>query len=96
VEAQDAEPGSVLAMCRRALAARRRLRASALTGPGDEVRWSVTGGLLAAERAGRLTVLVNLGDAPAPMPAGRSLVASGPFAGDGSLPPDTAAWVLRE
>jgi alpha-glucosidase len=96
VEAQEDDPGSVLAMCRRALAARRRLRAAGLTGPDDEVRWSVTEGVLAAERPGGLAVHVNLGAAPAPLPGGRLLVASGPLDGDGELPADTAVWVLPE
>ena len=38
-------------------------------------------------------MLVNLGAAPIPLPAGaRVLVASGELAADGALPMDTAVW----
>ena len=41
---------------------------------------------------GDLTVVLNCGDSPAPLPAGEVVIASGPLEG-GVLPPDTAAWL---
>jgi alpha-glucosidase len=37
-------------------------------------------------------VLLNCGEAPAPLPAGEVLLASGPVTG-GQLPADTSVWL---
>jgi alpha-glucosidase len=42
---------------------------------------------------GDLTVITNFGPAPAPLPPGEVLLASGDLAADGTLPPDTTAWL---
>ena len=90
VEAQEADPGSSLWLTRRALRLRRSLPAE------DSVRWSVEGdGLLLARRGCGVTLAVAMGDRAVRLPAGEVLLASGPLAGDGRLPCDTAAW-LRE
>jgi alpha-glucosidase len=60
----------------------------------DPVGWAVDGGRLTAQR-GRFTLVVAMGDAPVPLPAGDVLLASAAPAA-GSLPPDAAAWVLAD
>lgn len=94
VEAQERDPGSMLALYRRLLALRRAepgLRRGTVTwleAPADAVAvLRVTPG------ARDLVVMVNLGEAPAPLPPGEVLIASvvGPV--DGALPPDAAAIV---
>ena len=51
------------------------------------------GGLLCFAREPGFILAANLGAVPVPLPAHREvLLASGPLA-DGSLPPDTAAWL---
>ncbi|MEU8610920.1 glycoside hydrolase family 13 protein [Actinoplanes sp. NPDC048791] len=90
VEAQEADPGSTLHLTRRALELRRFLPAE------DSVLWSVQeDGLLLARRGCGVTLAVAMGDGDARLPEGDVLLTSGPVAGDGLLPRDTAAW-LRE
>jgi alpha-glucosidase len=55
-----------------------------LEGLGDEV---------VAFRNGRITVMANVGGPSVPLPAGEVVVASGELR-DGSLPTDTAVWIL--
>jgi alpha-glucosidase len=105
VEAQEADPGSMLHLYRTMLAVRRREPALA----GDDLTWvTLPGGtddLLAFARTapgpagGTLVCAVNLGTAPVPLPSGVDVVlASSPLgpapdAGTGpSLGPDTAVW----
>jgi alpha-glucosidase len=88
-EAQAADPGSMLALYRRALSLRR-----AEPGLGDgEVRWlDGPAGVLGFAR-GDVLCVVNLTGAPAALPPHAGvLLASGPLDGD-RLPPDTAAWL---
>ncbi|TWH01947.1 alpha-glucosidase [Nocardioides sp. J9] len=87
VEAQQADPDSTLAFYRRALATRREVFA----GADDATTAATDGDLLVFRRAG-VTVVLNAGTYPAPLPAGEVLISSGPLPGD-VLPPDTAAWV---
>ncbi len=86
VAAQQADPDSTLAFYRRALAARRKHAADA----GDEVAVEVEADALTLRR-GELTVVLNCGATPVPMPPGELLIASA--AVDGTVPPDTAVWV---
>ena len=44
-----------------------------------------------AFRRGPLTVVLNCGTTPVPLPEGELLLSSGPV--DGTLPADTAAWL---
>ncbi|HEY8452796.1 MAG: glycoside hydrolase family 13 protein [Micromonosporaceae bacterium] len=90
VAAQAADPGSTLAMYRRALRCRRRLRLG--RGP---LSWrpAPDPATLVFERPG-LVCAVNCGDRPVRIdgvPA-RPELSSGPLPGPGVLPADTAAW----
>nr|BFE78682.1 hypothetical protein GCM10020093_012830 [Planobispora longispora] len=82
-------------MCRSAVGIRRRLHAEGVLTADDPVDWTADGdGRLVADRAGRFTLVLAMGDDPVRLPPGRLLLAGGPLTGDGLLPPDTAAWLL--
>ena len=90
VEAEDADPESMLAFYRAALRTRRTFATSA----GDAVEVldpSEVGADVLAFRRGPITVVVNCGDEPIALPAGEVLLASGPVSD--VLPPDTAVWL---
>ncbi|HWJ67019.1 MAG TPA: glycoside hydrolase family 13 protein [Nocardioides sp.] len=87
VEAQQADPDSTLAFYRRALATRRQV----FHGADDATVAEADDDVLVFRRAG-VTVMLNAGVYPAPLPEGEVLVSSGPLPGN-VLPPDTAAWV---
>ncbi|HEY2508142.1 MAG TPA: glycoside hydrolase family 13 protein [Streptosporangiaceae bacterium] len=95
-DAQAGVPGSMLELYRTALRVRK-----ARYGPGDNGLTWLDGaslgwgeGVVAFRRAGGFTCLVNVSPDPATFPvAAELLLASGPVE-DGSLPPDTAAWLL--
>jgi alpha-glucosidase len=94
VEAQTGVEGSTLELYRAALRVRRDTPA---LGDGP-MRWLPAGpGVLAFERAGsasRVACVVNLSEAPVPLPPyDVLLVASGPLTTGGALPPDTAVWL---
>jgi len=99
---QAADPTSFLALYRAALRIRRQHPALG-TGAdgGDAMRWLDAGeDTLSFARDPGFVFLANLGEAPLPLPEFREvLLASGPLlqstAGvpNGSLPPDTAAWL---
>ncbi|MFC7534151.1 glycoside hydrolase family 13 protein [Actinoplanes sp. GCM10030250] len=89
VERQDADPDSILNLYRAALRHRR-----ALDGP---MTWlPTTGDVLAFHRGPTFTCAVNVGDEPAPLPAGLRgapvLLASEPVTSEDSLPPATTVW----
>ena len=87
VEAQSGDAGSMLALYRRALRARR-----AGFGNGAAMTWlPAPGGVLAFDRGG-VACVANLSAAPVELPAGEVVLASGPVSG-GLLPPDTSAWL---
>jgi alpha-glucosidase len=94
VEAAEADPASLLHLCRAALVVRHRLHAEGVLTADDPVRWAVDGGRLTARR-GRFALVVAMGDDPVPLPAGDVLLASAAPAA-GTLPPDAAAWVLAD
>ena len=78
VEAQDADPGSMLSLYRAALA----LRASSPAFGAPELEWlPAPEGCLAFRRPGGLVCLVNLSGAPVPLPEGRVLLASADTSG---------------
>jgi alpha-glucosidase len=90
VEAQAGDPASTLALYRQALALRRRLAA------GEELAWAGGDGadVVHFRRPGGWESVTNFAAAPVPLPAGRVVIASGPL-DEGSLPPDTTAWIVR-
>ncbi|GEP40649.1 alpha-glucosidase [Nocardioides psychrotolerans] len=85
VAAQQGVEGSTLEFYRGALAARR-----SLTDAPSEVSVEVSGDVLTVVR-GDLTIVLNCGASPAPLPAGTLVAASGPVGED--LPADTAVWL---
>ena len=89
VESQLADQRSFLSLYRTALRLRRDHPA---LGRGT-LRWLDAEGLLCFAREPGFVLAANLGTAPVPLPVHREiLLASGPVT-DGSLPPDTAAWL---
>ncbi|WP_067820217.1 alpha-amylase family glycosyl hydrolase [Actinomadura kijaniata] len=90
VEAQRADPGSMLELYRTAI----RLRRS-LPQLGDgELTWLPSDpDVLALGRGDGFVLTLNLGGGPVPLPEGETVLASGELQ-DGLLPPDTAAWTL--
>ena len=87
--AQDADPGSMLALYRVALA----LRRSSPAFRGDGLEWlPAADGCLAFRRPGGLVCLVNLSAEPVPVPEGQVLLASTPVTG-GAVLPDAAVWL---
>ncbi len=90
VEAELADPGSMLSLYRRALDLRRSH--PAIT--GDELAWrDAPAGCLAFRRPGGLRCLLNASTSAVPLPAGEIVLASSPVTGR-SLPPDTAVWLV--
>ncbi|MER7761149.1 alpha-amylase family glycosyl hydrolase [Streptomyces sp. NPDC097619] len=88
---QALDPGSVLSLYREALRLR---RASGAFGGGGAAWLPAPAGVLAFRRPDGLVCAVNLGWRPVPPPAHtRLLLSSGPLAGDGLLPQDTAVWL---
>lgn len=101
-DAEAADPSSMLALYRRAIAARAEL----LTATGDtSLSWmpaselgpepdQVVGFERPAADGRALACIANLGARPVPLPAGEVVLASvDPV--DGALPQDACAWVLR-
>jgi alpha-glucosidase len=89
VEAQDADPRSMLSLYRAAL----QLRATSATFEGESLQWLYApAGCLAFRRPGGLVCLVNLSDVPVPLPEGRVLLASADVSG-GTVPADAAVWL---
>ncbi len=82
----------MLALYRRALALRRAHEALGdgsltwLDGPAETLSFARDPGFLC---------VVNLAAEPVPTPEGSVLLASGPLAENGRLPPDTAVWIAR-
>ena len=86
------EADSTLSLYRRAL----DYRAKSTSLQGDEFDWiGSPDDTLAFRRGADLVVAVNFGTAPAPMPPGQIVLASGPLDG-GALPPETAVWLREE
>jgi alpha-glucosidase len=88
VEAQDGVGGSTLELYREAI----RLRSGHLR-DGDTFDWIDSGAEVLAFRRGEITVAVNFGSNPVPLPEGEVLLASQP-PGPGLLPSDGAVWIL--
>jgi alpha-glucosidase len=91
VEAEDGDPGSMLALYRAGLRLRRELPA---LGDGT-LRWlDVPEGALAFARDPGFACVVNVSAEPVRLPEGsRVLLSSGLLTGDGAVGPDTAVWL---
>ncbi|MGW8566170.1 glycoside hydrolase family 13 protein [Isoptericola sp. NPDC055881] len=85
---QDGAEDSTLTLYRTALGLRRRLQTA------EELEWLETGApdVLAFRRPNGWTSVTNFGTAPAPLPAGEVLLASGPLT-DGEVPGGTTVWL---
>ncbi|MCL1871807.1 MAG: glycoside hydrolase family 13 protein [Promicromonosporaceae bacterium] len=90
VDAQEADPASMLRLYRDLLRLRRDLPELA----DGELTWldDAPADVVAFRRGAGLTCLVNLGAAPVPLPDGEVLLASGPLTDDHTVPTDTAVW----
>jgi alpha-glucosidase len=91
VEAELADSGSFLSLYRTALRLRRELPA---LGAGT-LSWldNPDAGSLSFAREPGFIFAANLGDAPVPLPPHREILLASEPLPDGSLPPDTAAWL---
>jgi alpha-glucosidase len=90
VEAESADPDSMLSLYRRALACR---RATPGLGDGPMAWLPAEPDVLAFQRGDGFACVLNLSTAPAALPAHTEvLVTSGPLR-DGQLPTDTAVWL---
>jgi alpha-glucosidase len=87
VAAQSTDPASTLAFYTDAL----RLRRDFAWTAGEDVSMLDLGDDVVAFTRGPVTVVLNCGTVPVELPAGELVLASGPV--DGTLPPDTAAWL---
>jgi alpha-glucosidase len=87
VEAESADPESMLSLYRHALRLRRRELP-----PAVPMTWLPSApGVLSFTR-GPIACIANLSPDPVPLPAGDLLLISTPLPGD-HLPPDTTAWL---
>ena len=97
VDVEQADPDSMLALYRAALA----IRQESLTATRDTMAEQVDMGadVVAYRRAaveGRtFTSVTNFGTAPVSLPEGSVVLTSGPLTPDGQLPTDTSAWVIK-
>jgi alpha-glucosidase len=88
VEAQEGDPGSVLALYRRAIEVREEFLVD-----DEELDWLDAGDdVIAFRRGSGIVCVINYGSEPVPLPDGEVIVASRPLA-DRTLPPDTAVWI---
>jgi alpha-glucosidase len=92
VEAQLEDSDSTLALYRRMLAIRRE-RPELTSGTFDWI--GAPDGCLAWRRGESFVLVANFSTAPAELPQGAVLLASGPLV-DGDLPPDTAVWLSTD
>ncbi len=90
VAAQDGRPGSFLELYRAALRLRRETPA---LGDGRLTWVDSAPEVLHFHRDPGFACIVNLSSQSIPLPEGDLLLASGPLADGGGLPPDVAAWV---
>jgi alpha-glucosidase len=90
VESQAGMPGSMLDLYRRALAIR---HAHEALGDGSLEWVDAPAGVLSFARDPGFLCVMNLAAEPIALPEGAVLLASGPLADDGRLPPDTAVWI---
>jgi len=92
VQAQEADPGSMLRLYRRAFRLRKRQRS---LGDGEMTWLASESTALVFQRGEDLVNVTNLGTEPMPLPEhDRILLSSTPLVG-GMLPPDSTAWLHR-
>jgi alpha-glucosidase len=91
VEAERADPASTLNFFRELLRLRREL--PDLHDADVQVSFVDAPAGCLGYRRGNLSVWLNAGEAPAQLPAGDVVLASGPLPDTGELPPDTAVWL---
>ncbi|WP_299166279.1 alpha-amylase family glycosyl hydrolase [uncultured Arthrobacter sp.] len=96
VEAHLNDSGSTLHLVTTALELRKQLREKEILAADDGGTWRVeNGGLLICERGDQFLLAVAMGDDACHLPDGNVVLASSPLTPEGLLPPDAAAWVLR-
>lgn len=87
LEAQLADPSSMLNLYRSAIANRPK---------GVGLTWCpAPDTVLAFRRGATFQNVTNLGPDPVPLPPADVVLTSSPLASDGSLPPDTTAWLMQ-
>jgi alpha-glucosidase len=93
VEAQEADPASMLSLYRAGLGIRR----VAPWGDDPSLRWLPSDeGVLAFARGERFACIVNFGPQPVSLPAGADVLIASDHLRGGELPQDTSAWILAE
>ena len=96
VEARRNEQDSTLHLVIEAIRLRKQLIDKEIFQPDDAVAWHVQdNGLLLCERGEQVVLAVAMGGQPCRLPAGSVLLASSPLSPEGLLPPDNAAWILK-
>ncbi|HTC85438.1 MAG TPA: alpha-amylase family glycosyl hydrolase, partial [Candidatus Acidoferrum sp.] len=90
VEAELADPGSMLHLYRAALRIR---RAEPGLGDGPFAWRSAPDGVLAFARGDRFAAVTNLSDRSVPLPRHEHVLLASADVSDGSLPPDATAWL---
>jgi alpha-glucosidase len=89
VEAQDADPASMLTLYRAGL----RLRRAAPWGDADALRWlPAPDDVLVFGRGDRFVCAVNFGPDPYPLPLGADVLLSSDELQGGAVPPQTTVW----
>jgi alpha-glucosidase len=90
VEAELADPGSMLSLYRHVL----RVRHSEPAFAGDDFTWLPgPGDVLCYRRGADVTVVINASARPVELPAHESILAASGEVTGGVLPPDTSAWL---
>nr|WP_245558886.1 glycoside hydrolase family 13 protein [Humibacter albus] len=93
VQAQQADPSSMLWLYRQALRLRRRLNAQA----GDAFAWCELGpGVLGFDRGSAFRCVANLSRGDVRLPADADIILSSSPLHNGALPPDSTAWLRTQ
>lgn len=97
VDVEQADPDSMFALYRAALSIRQESLTSTRDTSAEQVNMGddVVAYTRVAANGRTFTSVTNFGDAAIALPEGDVVLTSGPLTGDGQLPTDTSAWVLR-